>query len=165
MQAKKISRHQIRARSPGGPPKLQQATLFCPHTCLMITGVRASTPRSKIEKRARMHVSACQSVDSLRAKTAVRLEMETKSLRSKLINKLSLCLVPCIFPGRRPRTSMVKMTYSSCDMGQLCPVTSSSLVLPHSLPPSPTVVAVVRGAKKLSCGGPGLDGSRNACKW
>ncbi len=128
-------------------PKLQWATLFCPHTCSMITGVRASAPRSKIEKGARIHASAHQSVGSLRAKIAVRLEMETKSLRSILIKKLSLCLVPCIFPGQRTRTSMVKMKYLSCDMVQLCPVTSSSSVLPRGLPPSPTVVAVVLGAK------------------
>jgi hypothetical protein len=116
-----MSRQGIRARSSRGPPKLRQATLFCPLTCSMIMGLRVSAPRSKIEKRARMHASACQSVGSLRAKTAVRLEMETKSSRSILINKLLLCLVPSVFLGQRPRTSMVKMTYSSCDIAQMCP--------------------------------------------
>ena len=47
-----------------------------------------------------------------------------------------------------PRTkAKEKLRYSSCGMAQLCPVASSSSVLPCGLPPSPTVVAVVLGAK------------------
>jgi hypothetical protein len=42
-----------------------------------------------------------------------------------------------------------KVTYFSFIIAQLCPVASSSLVLPFRLPPSPTVVAVVLVANAL----------------
>ncbi len=105
-QACEIRWRRMMAKLPHDPPRLQQTTAFAPHTLLMIVGVRAFTPRSRIEKRARMRASACQSAGPLSVKTVVRLESETKSSRSMFTNKLSLYFVPCVFPGQRPRTSM-----------------------------------------------------------
>ena len=57
-----------------------------PHNGAMILGESASAPtRSKREKRASMRARARRSSGSLRAKTAVRLEIVTKSSRSIFI--------------------------------------------------------------------------------
>ena len=70
-QACEISWRRMMARSPRGPPKLRWTTSFSPQTFRMIVGVRASAPRRRIAKRARIHASIFLSVGSLRAKTAV----------------------------------------------------------------------------------------------
>ena len=93
-QACEMRQSQMMARLPRGPPKLRQTTSFSPQTVWMIVGVRASAPRRRIAKRARIHASIFLSVGSLRAKTAVRLVRETKSSSSMLIKELSLRFVP-----------------------------------------------------------------------
>ena len=75
----------------------------------------------------------------------------TTSSRSMLRSERSVCLVPCWRPGRRPSTVTAKVVYSSFVIAQLCPVRSSSSVLPFGLPPSPTVVTVVLTANALVC--------------
>ncbi len=89
----------MRARSPRRPPKLQQGSLFFPHTQAMILGVSASAPRSKREKQTSMRARARQSSDSLRAKTAIRLEIVTKSLRSIFTKEDSFLFTPCCLLG------------------------------------------------------------------
>ncbi len=100
---------------------------------------------------------------SLRAKKAVRLEIETKSLRSILINELSLCLVPCF--------SWAGGQGQAWRRWHIRPVTWRSCVQLHQLVQCYLVVCRHHQwwwrrcwEQKLSCGGLGLDGSRNACK-
>ena len=102
MQASEVSLWQISPRSPHGLPSLCLVSSSSPHTCLIIVGVMAFTPRSSIEKRARIRANAFLSAGSLRGNVVVRLEMDTKSSSNMLTNKLLLHLVPCVFPGRRP---------------------------------------------------------------
>ena len=103
--ASEMSRRPVRARSPCGPPRLRRTTSFPPHTLVMIFGVRASAPSSRREKRASLHARVRLLSGSSRAKTAVRLEITTKSSKSMLTRERSLGLVPCCLLGRSPRTS------------------------------------------------------------
>ncbi len=84
--ASEMRRWRINARSPCGPPKLVRTILFCPHTCEMISGVRASVPRRRIENLARICANAFLSKGSLRGKTLARLVSETKSSSNLLTN-------------------------------------------------------------------------------
>ena len=157
-----MSRGQMMAKSPLGPPRFQRTTSSCPHTRSTIVGVRASAPSIKREKCAKMCASARLSVGSLRRYTAARLVRVTKSSISMLKSERLVCLVPCWRPGRRPSTATAKVVYSSFAfvVVQLCPVISSSSVLPFGLPPSPTAVAVVLTANALVCKH-GLDENRS----
>ena len=64
-QACEMRRHWMIARSPHGPSKLNRTTSFSPQTVQMIEEVRASAPRRRITKRARIHASIFLSVGSL----------------------------------------------------------------------------------------------------
>ena len=141
--ASKMSRRWTRARSPRGLPRFRRTTSFSPHTLVTIFGVRASAPSSRRERRASRRARVRLSSGSSRAKTAVRLEIATKSSRSMLSREHSLGSVPCCLPGLRPKTSRANMQNSSLSMWQLEPQMASSSVLPLGVPPSPTVEAVV----------------------
>ena len=115
-QASDIRRRWTRARSPREPPRFRRTTSFSPQTRRIILGVRASAPNSRREKRASLHARNLLSSGSSRVKTAVMLEITTKSSRSRLRKERSLGAVPCFLVGVRPSTRCANILNSSWSM-------------------------------------------------
>ena len=114
--ASEMSQRRTRARSPRGLPRFRRTTSFSPHTLATIYGVRTSAPSSRREKQASRHARARLPSGSSRAKTAVRLEITTKSSRSMLSKEHSFGSVPCCLAGGGPSTSWANMWNSSISM-------------------------------------------------